>query len=232
MPSDSVFHMFRPHDEIVVDRIDRDDDTVGFRSRWSGHPGLSAIGALGYSVKEDDVVQVQFGKVPRMPVGSVRRHAVGASRVSAHRHHRPQITRLGLAVMRWSLGDDSCSRQLSYYAERANTLQTDVTYEGRDGTPVSLLLSGGCIRAEFRLTSTSRVMHQGIRLSVRMPETLALSMKGAEVEQLLEHTLTRGAGLVVDEIMVDQTGTYVRLMDAPIDVTDAISALRDGRAPR
>jgi len=231
--SNSVFHLFRPHDEIEIETVDHVLDMMSFTSRWSGLRSTMPVrcGSISRStLQEGRVVQVQYGKVSNMDATSDRgrkaRLCRGDSKIGGMRHLTPRITPLALSLMRWGMGDARCARELGRYAERAATTQSETAFTALDGSTIELSLGCGCITPKEVPVGRSRLSMQGIHLTQTIPDTLLAAMAGRRIDEIVDHPAVRDGGEINLASRTD-TGTYIHLAPTMIDVPDAIAAINE-----
>lgn len=227
MPGKTIFHDFQPHESVEI----VDMDHVGRRMRFRT-PGVSTttllpfrdIDVMSSSLHEGRIVDVQFGRITRneatYPKSTIR---AGEMKISAMRHPTPTITPLALAVMRWSLGEHGCMRELASYAQRANTIQRKAEYHHDGGRRlVELDLSGGCIKACADLGG-ARITLQGVHLPEDIPDVIVNSLQGRRIDELIDHPALRDAGKIQKATLQTGGGVYLHLDARTLQVRDVIA---------
>lgn len=233
MRTNSIFHHFRPHDEIEVCHFQQDHDMLCYLSRFTGHTATVPMrcGPVQRAMLlEGAVIQIQYGKLSKLEANSEKSRAEGLrqgdQKISGMRHISPGITPLGLSVMRWALGDERVRIELERYADRAATTQRKTAFIALDGeTSINLSLGCGIITPdEIKLSRGARITMQGVHLSDPLPETLMLSACGLEIDKIVSHPALIGGGKICQASRTDK-GTYIHLEPDTLTIHQALEQL-------
>lgn len=229
-----MFHEFNPHDQIEIADVDHVDGTIWFRSLTTGEKDMlpfRGVDVASSSMVEGRVVHVQYGKVTALEADysrtsrSRRGLRAGDRKISAMRHPRPTVTPLALSVMRWSLGESECSRQLALYGERANSNQRKTQYAHQEGRLlVDLDMSGGSIKAECDL-GRARTSHQGVHLLQDVPALVLAAMAGRRIDEIVDHPALHAGGVIQAANPKDGGGAYLHLEPRAIGIAEAIQSM-------
>lgn len=217
----TVFRRFSPDDILIFKNYDResrflyaDSLSSGFRTQV-----LFPDDFYSYQIQEDEKIGVKYGKISKtLAECSNGKFRQGDHCVSAYRYNKPKALPLALALLRWSLGEAEFSRNMAIYVAHANSGQKRFSRQHGD-YQINFRSFGGTFAAEGKIAPGCEVQVDGVRIENNLPQTVASSMAGRRLGEIIDHPAFVDAAVTVEEVRHLNSGSFLTLTRDYADLT-------------